>query len=206
MLLLVRECIFYVVLQEATTTRIFFTSYCEGASNNKCLFGHIARSDNDDNIVMLYLERSNDIYSFGDARSDSNCIFYVVLGGSKQRNNSTIVRCKDATIKYFTCWWLQWWWQHEYFFGRIARQTACNLFALCMGELQQACQPRQVMAFLSTVLGFYQHGHASTTTTHESQRTPRTATCLWYIDPAINRATGNDSVEHHPTASEVLLA
>ncbi len=147
MLSLVRECIFYVVLQEATTKRIFFTSYCKGAINNECLFSHIARSDNDDNIVMLYLKRSNDIYTYGDARSDSNCIFHVILGGSKQRNNSTIVRCKDATIKYFACCWLQWWWQHEYFFGRIARQTARNLFALCVGELQQACQPRQVMAF-----------------------------------------------------------
>ncbi len=38
----------------------------------------------------------------------------VVLQGSKQRDD-TIARCKDATIKYYTCFWLQGWQQKALF-------------------------------------------------------------------------------------------
>ena len=105
------ECIFHIVLQEATTQSVFYTLYC--TQQRKRLYC-IAQCNNNDCIIW---------YDYGYHREDTtdhfcnmqtvnckrrnNIIFLmlreaVILPGSDD-SDSTIARRKDTTIIFLCC-------------------------------------------------------------------------------------------------------
>ncbi len=125
---------------EQATSTTFFASYCKGASNDRDLYtsrgskhtsgqlkSTIARVQGTVTGVWQWwptIQQPNILYVVESARSNNNehiscCIareamtiyFWCCLC---HNNELTIARCKDVTIKHFTCCWLQGWQQQAY--------------------------------------------------------------------------------------------